>query len=127
MNREYLKGDREQQRAYSRAVKVKGGTTIYLAGVGGVTGSGGTSHDFAGQTRNAFDRIRQNLADAGGRLDDITTMTVFITDARYGDEFVKIRKEFFSGDYPCSALITVAGLARPEMLVEIQAIAVLDT
>ncbi len=126
MNRDYVKGDREQQRSYSRAVKVKGGTTIYLAGVGGATGPGGTSIDFASQTRNAFDRIRQNLADAGAKLDDITTMTVFVTDPRYGDEFVKIRKEFFSGDYPCSALITVAGLARPEMLVEIKAIAVLD-
>ena len=72
------------------------------------------------------DRDDQFKADAGGKLNDITTMTVFITDARYGDEFIKIRKEFFSGDYPCSALITVAGLARPEMLVEIQAIAVLD-
>lgn len=126
MKREYLRGDREQQRSYSRAVKVKGGTTIYLAGVGGTIGAAGTSLDFAGQTRNAFDRIRQNLADAGGKLDDITTMTVFITDPRYGEEFVKIRREFFSGNYPCSALITVAGLARPEMLIEIQAVAVLD-
>jgi enamine deaminase RidA (YjgF/YER057c/UK114 family) len=36
------------------------------------------------------------------------------------------KKEFFGENYPCSALITVAGLARPEVLVEIQAIAVLD-
>ncbi len=126
MSREYFKGEQEQRRSYSRAVKVKGGTTIYLPGVGGAMGPGGTSLDFASQTRNSFKRIRQNLAEAGGKLDDITTMTVFITDARYGDEFAKIRKEFFSGDCPCSALITVAGLAGPDMLIEIQAIAVLD-
>jgi enamine deaminase RidA (YjgF/YER057c/UK114 family) len=56
----------------------------------------------------------------------MTTMTVFITDVRFGDRFTKIRKKFFGDDYPGSALITVAGLARPEMLVEIQGIAVLD-
>jgi len=126
MSREYITGEREKQRSYSRAVKVKGGTTVYLAGVGGALGPAGSSLDIASQTRNAFHRLRQNLADVGGMLDDITTMTVFLTDVRYGDGFVKIRKEFFSVDCPCSALITVAGLARPEMLVEIQAIAVLD-
>jgi 2-iminobutanoate/2-iminopropanoate deaminase len=126
MSREYTKGEREQQSAYSRAVKVKGGTTVYLAGVGGGSGPAGNALDFATQTRNAFGRLRQNLTDAGGKLDDITTMTVFITDARYHREFTKIRKEFFGENYPCSALITVAGLARPEVLVEIQAIAVLD-
>ena len=126
MSREYVTGEQQKKRSYSRAVKVTGGTTVYLAGVGGASGPVGSSLDFASQTRNAFGRLRENLADAGGKLDDITTMTVFITDARYGDEFVKIRGEFFGENYPCSALITIAGLARPEMLVEIQAIAVLE-
>ena len=53
-------------------------------------------------------------------------MTVFITDARYGDCFTQLRKEVFGDDFPASALITVAGLARPEMLVEVQGIAVID-
>ena len=51
--------------------------------------------------------------------------TVFITDARYGDRFTQLRKEIFGDNFPASALITVAGLARPEMLVEVQGIAVL--
>jgi len=40
MSREYITGEREKQRSYSRAVKVKGGTTVYLAGVGGGVGAG---------------------------------------------------------------------------------------
>jgi enamine deaminase RidA (YjgF/YER057c/UK114 family) len=52
-------------------------------------------------------------------------MTVFIIDARYGDRFTEIRQEAFSdGNYPASALITVAGFARPNMMVEIQCVAV---
>ena len=60
-----------------------------------------------------------------GGIQDIVTMTVFIIDARYGDRFIDIRKEFFpSGEFPASALITVAGLARPNMMIEIQCVAV---
>jgi 2-iminobutanoate/2-iminopropanoate deaminase len=50
--------------------------------------------------------------------------TVFITDARLGDRFTALRKEIFTDNFPASALITVAGLARPEMLVEVQGVAV---
>jgi 2-iminobutanoate/2-iminopropanoate deaminase len=53
------------------------------------------------------------------------TMTVFITDPRYGDRFTQIRREIFGDNFPASALITVAGLARPDMLVEVQGIAVI--
>ena len=126
MSRTHVKGEREEASAYSRAVRVTGGTTVYLAGVGGATGPDGVELDFGTQTRNAFERLRANLAEAGGALDDVVTMTVFITDARYGDEFKDIRKGLFANGYPASALITVAGLARPEMLVEVQAIAVVD-
>jgi hypothetical protein len=58
-------------------------------------------------------------------LADMVTMTIFITDARYGDRFTQLRKEIFGDNFPASALITVAVLARPEMLVEVQGIAVL--
>ena len=53
------------------------------------------------------------------------TMTVFINDGRYGTRFTEIRGEHFPhGRYPASALITVSGFAKPEMMVEIQGIAV---
>jgi enamine deaminase RidA (YjgF/YER057c/UK114 family) len=67
------------------------------------------------------------MSDVGGSLDDIVTMTVFVVDSRYGDEFIEIRKGHFSHGFPGSALITIQSLARPEMLVEIQAIAVLGS
>ncbi len=128
MSREYFKGEAQEKRSYSRAVKVKGGTTVYLAGVGGAVDANGNSlaGNFKAQVQTVFERLHQVMADVGGSLDDITTMTVFITDDRFGDQFVEIRKEYFTKGYPCSALITVESLARPEMLVEIQGIAVLD-
>jgi 2-iminobutanoate/2-iminopropanoate deaminase len=52
-------------------------------------------------------------------------MTVFITDARYGDCFTQLRREIFGDNFPASAVITVDGLTGLRMLVEVQGIAVL--
>ena len=127
MPREYFKGTAEEDRAYSPAIKVTGGTTVYLAGVGATADASGKSlgGDFEGQVRATFERIRANLARAGGDLEDIVTMTVFIKDMQYGTHFTQLRKEYFTRGYPCSALIGIDSLARPEMMVEIQAIAVI--
>jgi len=70
--------------------------------------------------------MRLILEAAGGSLDDLVTMTVFVTDIRYGDEFVRLRGEILKRDFPASALIGIAQLAAPEALIEVQAVAVLD-
>ena len=128
--REFLAGDaRQRERAYSPAVKVKGGTTVYLAGYGAFQDEAGKSYagDFDRQVRLSFERMRRTLEKAGGKLDDIVTMTVFITDMANGTRFTQLRREFFKENrYPASALIGIKALARSEMMVEIQAIAVLE-
>jgi enamine deaminase RidA (YjgF/YER057c/UK114 family) len=112
-------------RAYSHGVRA--GNLLFLAGQMG--------HDaeprpgvgrFELQTRRVFERMRTILEAAGGSLEDLVTMTVFITDIRYGDEFVRLRGEILQRDFPASALIGVSQLANPEALLEIQAIAVLE-
>jgi 2-iminobutanoate/2-iminopropanoate deaminase len=128
--REYLQGDaRQRERAYSPAVKIAGGTTIYLAGHTGYQDDKGETYpgNFDGQVRVAFERMRKTLESAGGKLEDIVTMTVFIADMANGTRFTQLRKEFFQeGRYPASALIGIKELARPEMMIEIQAVAVID-
>src|ERR1041384_1027056 len=128
--KEYLKSDaRQRERAYSPAVKVTGGTTIYMAGQTGYQDDRGEVYpgDFDSQVRVAFERMRKTLQATGGRLDDIVTMTVFVTDMADGTRFTQLRKEFFQEDrYPASALIGIKELARPEMMIEIQAVAVVD-
>ena len=125
--RTHIKRERAEARAYSQAVITEGGRIVWLAGQVGATSTSGNSlaGDFDGQVREVFLRLSQTLEEAGGKLADMVTMTVFITDARYGDRFTELRKEIFDDDFPASALITVAGLAHPEILVEVQGIAVL--
>jgi 2-iminobutanoate/2-iminopropanoate deaminase len=127
LKRRNLKNARAQARGYSQAVVTEGGRTLWLAGVVAGEDSSGRSlaSDFDGQVREVFARLGRTLEEAGGRLSDMVTMTVFITDARLGDRFTQLRCEIFGDDFPASALITVAGLARPEMLVEVQGIAVI--
>jgi 2-iminobutanoate/2-iminopropanoate deaminase len=123
----HIKREAAQARAYSQAVITEGGRIVWLAGqVAGADASGKPlTGDFDGQVREIFARLGQTLEEAGGSLADMVTMTVFITDARYGDRFTQLRKEIFGDDFPASALITVAGLARPELLVEVQGVAVI--
>jgi 2-iminobutanoate/2-iminopropanoate deaminase len=125
--RHYLKRETAQARAYSQAVVTEGGKTIWLAGQVAAADATGRSlaGDFDSQVREVFARLGQTLQEAGGTLSDMVTMTVFITDARYGDRFTQLRKQIFGDNFPASALITVAGLARPELLVEVQGIAVI--
>jgi enamine deaminase RidA (YjgF/YER057c/UK114 family) len=125
--RRYIKRPTAQGRAYSQAVITEGGRIVWLAGQVGAADASGNSlaGDFDGQVREVFSRLNQTLEEAGGSLADMVTMTVFITDARYGDRFTELRKEIFSDNFPASALISVAGLARSEMLVEVQGIAVI--
>jgi len=126
--RRYIKRDFTQTRAYSPAVITEGGRNIWLAGVTAGEDSSGKSlaGDFDGQVREVFARLGKTLEEAGGKLADMVTMTVFITDGRYGDRFTQLRREIFGDNFPASALITVTGLARPGMLVEVQGIAVVD-
>lgn len=126
MEKKFYPGSWQEQRAFSPAVATRGGRIVWVAGHGGLHGSDKPlDGDFDGQARQAFRNLAATLREAGGDLSDIVTMTVFIIDARYGDRFIEVRKEFFTaGHYPASALITVAGFARPSMMVEIQCVAV---
>ena len=128
MSKEYLKGEFEEQRGYSRAIRVRGGTTIYLSGVGATVDSAGRSlaGDFDGQTRASFDQLRTNLAEVGAELDDIVDMTVFLTDIRFTSRVHAIRHEYFSRGFPTGALVGVEALANPPMMIELHAIAVVE-
>jgi 2-iminobutanoate/2-iminopropanoate deaminase len=125
---EYITGEREETRAYSPAVITQGGTIVWLAGVGGrdtETAGEPIPTDFGEQVHQVFRNLGATLERAGGTLQDIVTMTVFISDVRHGNEFVRIRAEYFEDGFPGSALITVAGFANTEYKVEVQAVAVI--
>jgi len=127
MEKSFIAGTWEKARAFSPAVIVNGGKMIFVAGHGGFVDDNGKSlaGDFEAQTRQTFRNLEATLKKTGATLKDLVTMTVFITDSRYGTRFTEIRLEIFKENFPASALITCDGLARTEMLVEVQGIAML--
>jgi 2-iminobutanoate/2-iminopropanoate deaminase len=127
---QYMEGTAQQKlRAFSPAVVVQGGKTVWLAGQ---TATEDLNHkpiagDFDAQVRTNFALIDQTLKRAGGSLRNMVSMTVFINDPRLGDRFIELRKGMFpDGKYPASALITVSNFARPGILLEIQGVAVIE-
>ena len=127
MNRRHLTSPYQKSRAYSPAVITEGGRAIWLAGHLAAEDEDGRSlaGDFDGQVRCVFRKLAATLAAADAALSDIVTMTVFITDVSNNTRFVELRKEIFADDaYPASTLVTVAALNRPELMVEINAVAV---
>ena len=128
MERTRYPGTWQEGRSFSPCVATRGGRIVWAAGHGAVADAAGRplAGDFDAQTRESFRLLEATLARAGAGLCDMVTMTVFVCDSRNGDRFTEIRKEYFPDGYPASALITCAGFARPEMMVEIQGVAVVD-
>ena len=126
MQKSFVRGERPQKRAYSPAVITQGeGKIIWLAGHTGHVDDAGKSlaGDFDAQCRQTFRNVEKTLVEAGAKLSDMVTMTVFLIDARFTTRMTEIRSEIFKGDFPASAAITVAGFADPNMMIEIQGIA----
>jgi enamine deaminase RidA (YjgF/YER057c/UK114 family) len=129
MKRSYVKGDWQQKRAFSPAVVTEGGgRVVWVAGHGAIKDEDGRSlaGDFEAQCRQVFRNLDRTLGQSGATLRDIVTMTVFVTDVRFTTRMTEIRTEIFGDDFPASAAVTVTGFAQPEMLIEIQCVAVTE-
>ena len=115
-------------RAFSPGVITSGGTIVWVAGQTATQDNQGNNiaNNFEAQVKQVFSQVDSVLKRAGGSLDNVVTMTVFIKESRYGDKFVEMRKDTFkNGNYPGSALITVTNFARPGIEIEIQAVGVI--
>ncbi|HEY7246173.1 MAG TPA: RidA family protein [Xanthobacteraceae bacterium] len=127
MNKSFVRGTWQQKRAFSPAVITEAaGRMIFVAGHTGQIDDTGKSlaGDFDAQFRQTFRNIEKTLAEAGASLRDMVTMTVFLSDARYTTRMTELRSELFGKDFPASAAITGQGFAQPEVMIEVQGIAV---
>jgi enamine deaminase RidA (YjgF/YER057c/UK114 family) len=94
LKKEFL--DPVPQDSRSTAVKVKGGTLLFLAGhTASQPRPDADLGNLDAQLKATFDKIKNTLAKAGGTVDDIVSMSVFITDLRLVPQFNKLTKETF--------------------------------
>ena len=122
----FIKRDSAERSGYSMAVVTQGGRTIWLAGqTGAVDGSGKSlAGNLDAQVHQVFANLGATLAEAGGKLSDMVSMTVFLTDPRNHQRFTAMRREILGENFPVSAAIYISHLASPDALLEIQGVAV---
>jgi 2-iminobutanoate/2-iminopropanoate deaminase len=115
--------------AFSSGVEAPAGRTIYISGQvsldaeGMVVGEG----DIKRQTETVLEHVKTVVEEAGGKMDDIVKVTVFIRDMRLYDEIHEVRRRYFEEPYPASSMVEVSALIDPRLLIEIEAVAVIES
>lgn len=112
----------------SYAHVVKAGNTVYIAGQvarnaqGELVGKG----DIEAQVTQVFENLKTAMASVGGDLNNLVKVVIYLTDPRFRETYRKVQPRYIQGDLPVSTMLIVKGLALPEYLVEIDAIAVVE-
>ena len=107
----------------------KAGDTVYIAGQialdadGALVGRG----DIEAQTQQVYANLQAILEELGGSLEDIVKLTTYLTDRGHLEAFRRARNRFFTDAFPPNTLLFVSGLAHPDYLVEIEAVAFLPS
>jgi enamine deaminase RidA (YjgF/YER057c/UK114 family) len=122
---------RSLEYGFSQAILASGRKTLYLSGqtawdadqqiVGG--------RDLGAQARQAFMNVRRVVEAAGGTVDDVVSLRIYVVDYRpeHAEIVGSAVRECFQGPIkPASTWLGVSSLARPEFLIEVEAIAVLE-
>lgn len=103
------------------------GNTVHISGQhagvpgGGVLGDGSV----ADQARHSFRRVIALVEAAGGTAADIAKLTIYLTRIEDRPAIGPVRREFFSDPMPCSTLVGISALAAPDLLIEVDAVAIL--
>ena len=109
---------------YSRAVRV--GDTIEVAGTTAMKDGNlvGVSDAYA-QTKCILEIIKEAIEGVGGSLSDVVRTRMYVTDISLFEEIGRAHGEYFSEIRPASTMVEISRLVDPEMLIEVEATAVL--
>ena len=113
---------------YSHIVEVSSGRTIYVAGQvafdksGSLVGKG----DFAAQAAQVFENLKLALAAVGATFDNVVKVTTYVTDMSHIQTLREIRGKYYGKLAPASTLVEIGRLAHPDLMIEIEAIAVVQ-
>jgi enamine deaminase RidA (YjgF/YER057c/UK114 family) len=114
---------------YTHVVVAPDGRTVYVAGQVAFDSTGQLvgGNDFKAQAERVFQNLRRALGSVGGSLDDVVKTTTFVTDEKHVALLRDIRLKYLDAAHPpANTLVVVSSLARPTLLVEIEAVAVLS-
>lgn len=109
---------------YSHAMLVPAGQKLVMcSGQLGIDAMGDVPPDCAGQARICFANISAILAEAGLGLSDVVRLNAYVSGREHLSGYMAVRDELFHEPFPASTLMVVTGFARPEFVVEVEAVA----
>lgn len=113
---------------YSHVVEVVARRTLYVSGQIALDAEGRLvgPDDMERQATQVFENLRTALAASDADLGDVVKLTVFLTDVSQLAAFRTARDRFFSAPLPACSLVEVSKLARPDLLIEVEAVAVTE-
>ena len=100
------------------------GDSLYVYGQIAVDASGNVvgENDCEAQTRQVMANVQAVVKAVGGSMNNVVKITCFLTDVANYPAYSKVRAETFPSNPPASSTVIVAGLVRPELLVEVEAV-----
>ena len=106
---------------------VRAGRLVFVSGCVASDDEGRTvgGSDIVAQTRQAHENIKRCLAAAGATFADVCKVTVYLKNVGDREKVNTVRKEYFGESRPASTLIEISQFVRPELLIEVEAVAVL--
>ena len=113
---------------FSQATMIEArGRLVFISGItarrpdGTIAGIG----DVEAQTRQVCENLKSAVETAGGTMDDICRVDVFVRNIEHFEQIHKVRREYFKAPAPASTMVEVTKMVHPDYLIEINAIAVL--
>ena len=128
MNIQQIATDPDPYAPYLLSQGIRIGDILLVSGQVGIDGSGElvSLDDFEAQADQAFRNLSTVLGAGGSSLDRVAKVTIFLTDmAANFPKVVELRRRWFTPPYPADTIVEVRSLYRPEVMLEIEAIAVI--
>ena len=120
---------RKPMGVFSQATAIEAsGTLVFISGMtarkadGSIAGIG----DITVQTRQVCENIKAAVETAGGTLDDICRVDVYVRNMEHFEKIHKVRREYFNPPAPASTMVEIVKMTSPDYLIEINAIAVIE-
>lgn len=103
------------------------GDQVFLSGMtaSGTDGKAIGGDSMEAQARAVFAKIRDLVEAAGASVSDIVKLTIYVTDVTRRAEIGRARADAFPGQKPCSTLVEVKALVAPDLLIEVDAVAII--
>ncbi len=113
---------------YRIALGYRVGDVLVLSGQAAIDRNGQAVGvgDFDAQARQVFENLALVLEAGGSSLANVVKVTIYLTDMGNFPKIVELRERYFTPPYPADTIVEVTSLALPELMIEIEAVAVLD-